>query len=106
MYGTGSVATVAFAELTGIASTATSAPSPETKAANRPRKADPETIAPLAPFITPPTSLGPKQRTDYTPGGVNGHRFLPTGGHLIPHWWPSFLPAGGHQISPPVAIVD
>ena len=38
--------------------------------------------------------------------GVNGHRFLPTGGHLIPHWWPSFLPAGGHQISPPVAIVS
>jgi hypothetical protein len=37
---------------------------------------------------------------------VNGHRFLPTGGHLIPHWWPSFLPAGGHQISPPVAIVS
>ena len=32
--------------------------------------------------------------------GVNGHRFLPTGGHLIPHWWPSFLPAGGHRISP------
>ena len=39
-------------------------------------------------------------------GDVNGHRFLPTGGHLIPHWWPSFLPAGGHQISPPVAIVS
>ena len=37
---------------------------------------------------------------------VNGHRFLPTGGHLIPHWWPSFLPAGGHRISPPVAIVS
>jgi hypothetical protein len=37
---------------------------------------------------------------------VNGHLFLPTGGHLIPHWWPSFLPAGGHQISPPVAIVS
>ncbi len=32
---------------------------------------------------------------------VNGHRFLPTGGHKIPHWWPSFLPAGGHRISPP-----
>jgi hypothetical protein len=26
---------------------------------------------------------------------VNGHRFLPTGGHLITHWWPSLLPAGG-----------
>ena len=37
---------------------------------------------------------------------VNGHRFLPTGGHLIPHWWPSFLPAGGHRMSPPVAIVS
>ena len=37
---------------------------------------------------------------------VNGHRFLPTGGHLIPHWWPSFLPTGGHQMSPPVAIVS
>ena len=37
---------------------------------------------------------------------VNGHRFLPSGGHLIPHWWPSFLPAGGHQISPSVAIVS
>ena|SRR5437868_5285116 len=35
---------------------------------------------------------------------VNGHRFLPTGGHEIPHWWPSFLPAGGHQMSPLVAI--
>ena len=35
---------------------------------------------------------------------VNGHRFLPTGGHLIPHWWPSFLPAGGHRMSPLVAI--
>src|SRR5450755_4272047 len=37
---------------------------------------------------------------------VNGHRFLPTGGHLIPHWWPWFLPTGGHQIPPPVAIVS
>lgn len=36
--------------------------------------------------------------------GVNGHRFLPTSGHEIPHWWPSFLPAGGHQMSPLVAI--
>ena len=35
---------------------------------------------------------------------VNGHRFLPTGGHEIPHWWPSFLPAGGHRKSPLVAI--
>jgi hypothetical protein len=37
---------------------------------------------------------------------VNGHRFLPTGGHEIPHWWPSFLPAGGHQIFSSVAIVS
>ena len=37
---------------------------------------------------------------------VNGHLFLPTGGHEIPHWWPSFLPAGGHQMSPLVAIVS
>ncbi len=35
---------------------------------------------------------------------VNGHLFLPIGGHEIPHWWPSFLPAGGCQSSPPVAI--
>jgi len=28
---------------------------------------------------------------------VNGHRFLPAGGHEFPHWWPSFLPAGGHE---------
>ena len=31
---------------------------------------------------------------------VNGHRFLPVGGHLSPHWWPWFLPAGGHRTSP------
>ena len=37
---------------------------------------------------------------------VNGHRFLPTGGHLTPHWWPWFLPAGGHRMSPLVAIVS
>ena len=30
---------------------------------------------------------------------VNGHRFLPTGGHEIPHWWASFLPMVGRQIS-------
>jgi hypothetical protein len=35
---------------------------------------------------------------------VNGHRFLPSGGHEIPHWWPSFLPTGGHHFSPLVAI--
>jgi hypothetical protein len=35
---------------------------------------------------------------------VNGHRFLPAGGHEIPRWWPSFLPTGAHQISPWVAI--
>ena len=42
------------------------------------------------------------------PTPVNGHRFLPSGGHLIPRWWPSFLPAGGHRIFPLrlVAIVS
>ena len=52
-----------------------------------------------------PTYFGEATAT-ITAASVNGHRFLPTGGHLIPHWWPSFLPAGGHQISPPVAIVS
>jgi hypothetical protein len=37
---------------------------------------------------------------------VNGHLFLPTRGHEIPHWWPSFLPGGGHRMSPLVAIVS
>jgi hypothetical protein len=41
---------------------------------------------------------------DALAGVVNGHRFLPIGGHIIPHWWPSFLPTGGHRISPLMAI--
>jgi hypothetical protein len=36
---------------------------------------------------------------------VHGHRFLPNGGQIIPHWWPSFLPTGGHRISPPEGVV-
>ena len=60
-----------------------------------PRRYSVPSVAALDP---PLATLGPRP--------VNGHRFLPTGGHLIPHWWPSFLPAGGHQISPPVAIVS
>jgi hypothetical protein len=36
-------------------------------------------------------------RPSTEPSRVNGHRFLPTGGHEFPHWWPSFLPAGGHE---------
>src|SRR5450755_4032885 len=65
MYGTGSVARVACAELTGIASTATRAASPEIKDANQRRTAGPETIARSARFMTPPTSLSPN-RTDYS----------------------------------------
>ena len=42
----------------------------------------------------------------YGIAGVIGHRFLPTAGHIIPHWWPSFRCARGHRISPSVAIVS
>jgi hypothetical protein len=59
MYGTGAVARVACAELTGIASTATRAASPEIRDANRRRTAVPEMIAPSAPFMTPTNESQP-----------------------------------------------
>src|SRR5580704_12994434 len=62
MYGTGVGAGVARAEPAGIASTASSAASPDTKAADRRRRADLETTTSIARYITAPTARSP-QRT-------------------------------------------
>ena len=62
MYGTGVGARVARAEPTGIASTTSSVASPETKAADRPRRADLRPTTSIARYITAPTARSP-QRT-------------------------------------------
>ena len=77
------------------------------------KRSDGQTVAPGARPGADGSANGlPMETLTFAPIGtsrtvaVNGHRFLPSGGHEIPHWWPSFLPAGGRQISPPVAIVS
>jgi len=66
MYGTGAVASVACAELTGIVSTTTRAASPEPRTANRWRTTSPEPIAPTAQCITHPTGRNAKQPANCT----------------------------------------
>lgn len=53
MYGTGTVASVAFAELTGIASTTSTVASPETEAANQRPTVGPRTVTPKTRCIPP-----------------------------------------------------
>jgi len=51
----------------------------------------------IAPTILREAATSSLPHPPRPPSHVNGHGFLPTGGHLIPHWWPSDLS--------PVAIV-
>lgn len=53
MYGTGTVARVAFAELTGITSKTSRVASPGTEAANQRPRVGPRTVAPKARCIPP-----------------------------------------------------